>query len=46
MEKKKILIIDDEADFCKIVKMNLEETGAFSVEAAQDGKTGIKLAKK
>jgi DNA-binding response OmpR family regulator len=46
MEKSKILIIDDEVDFGKIIKMNLEESGDFTVEIAKDGKTGIKLAQK
>lgn len=46
MDKKKILIIDDEKDFCRAVKMNLELTGNFEVNAALNGKMGIKLAKK
>ena len=29
--KKKILVIDDEEDFCSLVKMNLEATGALEV---------------
>ncbi|MDP2913760.1 MAG: response regulator [Candidatus Omnitrophota bacterium] len=43
---KKILMIDDEINFCKLVKMNLESTGDFTVETVSDGKEGIKLAKK
>ena len=31
MEKKRILIIDDEAAFTRMVKLNLEGTGAFEV---------------
>ena len=31
MEKKRILIIDDEASFTRMVKLNLEKTGAFEV---------------
>jgi len=46
MEKLKILIIDDEADFCKLIKMNLEATSDFKVDCAINGKDGIKLAKK
>jgi len=46
MEKNKIVIIDDEIDFCKIVKMNLEESDDFAVEIAKDGRAGINLAKK
>lgn len=41
---KKILIIDDEIDFSKLVKMNLELGGAFKVEMAVKGSEGIKLA--
>lgn len=43
---KKILMIDDEINFCKLVKMNLESMGDFTVETVSDGKEGIKLAKK
>ena len=41
---KKILIIDDEAYFAKLVKMNLELSGGFQVEIAMKGNEGIKLA--
>jgi len=43
---KKILLIDDEADFCKITKMNLELISDFSVEFATNAKAGINLAKR
>jgi two-component system phosphate regulon response regulator PhoB len=43
---KLILIIDDEDEFCKIVKNNLELDKAFEVAIANNGKEGIKLAKK
>ncbi len=46
MDKKKILIIDDEEDFCKLVKLNLEITDKFDVEIVNDGESGLKLAKK
>ena len=29
--KKKVLVVDDEVDFLKIVKLNLEETGSYEV---------------
>lgn len=45
MQKRKILIIDDEADFCKLVKKNLELIGEFEVSIATDGRAGIALAK-
>jgi DNA-binding response OmpR family regulator len=46
IEKKKILIIDDEEDFCFFVKKNLEATGEFSVLYATDPRKGIKIARK
>ena len=46
MAKSKILIIDDEQDFCKLVKFNLELVGDFAVDMAYDGKSGIKQAQK
>ncbi len=45
VNKKRILIIDDEEDFGKIVKMNLELTNAFQVAIAIEGMQGITLAK-
>jgi len=45
-EKKKILLIDDEEDFCFFVKKNLEATGEFSVLYATDPRKGIKIARK
>ncbi len=46
MSQKKILLIDDEENFCFLVKQNLEETNEFTVEYANDPDKGIKLAKK
>jgi len=40
----KILIIDDEKDFCHFTKMNLENTGKYSVFISTNGKSGIKTA--
>jgi two-component system, OmpR family, phosphate regulon response regulator PhoB len=45
MDKKKILIIDDEVDFTKLVKMNLEETEAFQVKVENKGERGLSVAK-
>ena len=45
-EKKKILLIDDEKDFCFFVKRNLEATGEFEVITANRGEEGIKLAER
>jgi len=41
MSKKKILLIDDEANFTELVKLNLEETGMYEVRAENNGKDGI-----
>jgi DNA-binding response OmpR family regulator len=47
MEKIKILMIDDEIDFGKITKMNLElGEKAFEVQLATSGKEGLKLTTK
>jgi len=40
----KVLIIDDEADFCYFVKKNLMHDGLFDVIIATNGKDGIELA--
>ena len=42
---KKILLIDDEPNFCKLVKMNLELISDFEIITANDVDTGIALAK-
>ena len=34
--KKRILVVDDEADFCSVLRSNLEKQG-FEVEVAYDG---------
>ena len=46
IEKKKILLIDDEKDFCFFVKKNLEATEEFSVLYATDPRKGIKIARR
>ena len=43
-EKKKILIVDDEPDFCSIVQGNLEKEG-FAVDVAYDGVEGLEKIK-
>jgi len=45
MDKKKILLVDDEEDFCFFVKLNLERTGKYRVFTTTDGIEGIRLAK-
>ncbi len=44
-ESKKVLIIDDEEDFCFFVRENLINTGMFDVFVATNGRYGIKLAR-
>ena len=41
-EEKKILIIDDEEDFCSFVKMNLEAMGGFQVSTCSDSRMAIR----
>jgi DNA-binding response OmpR family regulator len=45
MDKKRILIIDDEENFCKLVKKNIEQTGEFEVHIATNGEDGIRLVR-
>lgn len=41
----KVLLIDDEASFCDLVKMNLEISGRFKVLTSRESKGGIKMAR-
>ena len=45
MDKKKVLVIDDEENFCNLVKKNLEKTDEFEVQIAINGEDGIRLAR-
>ncbi|MFC1624033.1 response regulator [Candidatus Omnitrophota bacterium] len=45
MSKRKILLIDDERDLCKMVKVNLERTGEFEVTTANSGEEGLARVK-
>lgn len=44
MRMRKILVIDDEPDFCFFVKENLELTGAYTVLTALGGAEGLAVA--
>jgi two-component system alkaline phosphatase synthesis response regulator PhoP len=44
MDKKKILVVDDEPDILELVHYNLEK-GGFDVETATNGREAIKIAK-
>ena len=43
---KRILLIDDEKDFCFFTKSNLEATGNFTVTICFDSSEAVDLAKK
>jgi len=45
MHKKIVLMIDDEENFCQLVKKNIELTGEFEVHIATNGDDGIRLAR-
>ncbi|MBU0547557.1 MAG: response regulator [Candidatus Omnitrophica bacterium] len=45
MDKKKVLVIDDEEQFCNLVKKNIEKTDEFEVNIATNGDDGIRLAR-
>jgi len=44
--KRRILIIDDEEDFCYFVKMNLEATAGFEVSVCCDSTEAVRQARK
>jgi len=43
-QRRKILLIDDEEDFCFFIKLNLEKTGKFEVLTSTHGSTGLTIA--
>jgi CheY-like chemotaxis protein len=43
-DKIRVLIIDDEVDFCYFIQKNLMRDGRFNVLVATNGKDGIELA--
>jgi CheY-like chemotaxis protein len=43
-QRKKILLIDDEEDFCFFIKLNLEKTGKYEVLTSTSGLTGLTVA--
>lgn len=45
MEKKRILIIDDEATFTRMVRLNLEKTGKYEVREENRGRRGAAAAR-
>jgi len=45
MDKKRILIIDDETSFTRMVKINLEKTGEFEVREENRALNGVSSAR-
>ncbi len=41
---KRILIIDDDEEICKLIKVGLEKKGDFNVLFATSGKEGLRIA--
>lgn len=46
MEKRKVLIIDDEETLCSLLKLNLEGTGRYDVITATDSREGLIMVRK
>ncbi len=44
--KISVLIVDDSPQVCEAMKVNLERTKRFTVQTAQDGRVGLRLAQK
>jgi CheY-like chemotaxis protein len=45
MEKRKVMIVDDEEHFLKITKINLENTGKYNIETMSDARDIISRVK-
>lgn len=45
MDKKRILIVDDEASFTRMVKLNLEKTGGFEVREENRATSALATAR-
>ncbi|MBN1871793.1 MAG: response regulator [Candidatus Omnitrophica bacterium] len=43
--KKKVMFIDDEVNFLRLLKMNLESTGKFIVKTESKGSKGLQAVK-
>lgn len=42
MKKKRILLVDDEVSFTRLLKLNLEGTGDYEADVANSGADGLK----
>ena len=45
MEKRKILIVDDEEGFARVVKLNLEESGRYEIRTETKGVRALQVAR-
>jgi len=45
MDKKRILLVDDEPSFTRLIKLNLEQIGPYEVRVENDGKQAFKAAR-
>ena len=45
-QKVKILLVDDEVDYCTLLRMHLSFIGNFAVTCVNNGKDCLKMAKK
>jgi CheY-like chemotaxis protein len=45
MNKKRIMIVDDEAAFTRLLKLSLEQTGHYSVRVENDPRGAVQAAK-
>lgn len=46
MQKKRILIIDDEEDFGTLLKLNINKTAEYEAMVANSGAAGLKVIRK
>lgn len=46
LQKKRILIVDDEESLVQLVKLNIERTGAYEVFLAHNGEEGLAMVDK
>lgn len=44
MQKRKILLVDEDPAFTRLVKLNLEATGAYEVRSDNDPTTALRMA--
>ncbi len=45
MSKKRIMIVDDEAAFTRLLKLSLEQTGQYEVQVENDARGAVRVAR-